>query len=275
MTGDYSSRVWRGGVLACEDFPLASVSDYLDEPDTLVWIDLCSPSVDVLHDLAAELGLHELAVEDALSPHQRPKLDHYESHSFLSCHAVSVDAEGQCLIESEIDAFINTRWLVTVRKDDRFSMREVTARWDRSPRLVVHGAGYLLYGLLDVVVDGYFETVQGFDDYYETVSAGLFADEPLSPHEQRNWFEMRRALVRFHRLVVPMREAVSALMRRDHAHMPQALYPYLQDVYDHVLRASESTDGGRDALIAQSTRSPEASTASTTSASRFLGRRSR
>jgi magnesium transporter len=238
--------VWRKGVLDGEDFPLADVSDQLEDPDTLVWVDFCDPSKELLDELAGELGLHELAVEDALGPHQRPKLDKYESHSFLSCHAVRVESGEARLVETEIDAFISSRYLITVRKDDGFSMEAVLRRWDRSPDLVVHGVSFLLYGLLDVVIDGYFDTVEGFDGYYDEVSEGLFADEPLSPDEQRNWFEMRRALVRFHRLVVPMREAVSGLMRREHETLPEALYPYYQDVYDHVLRINESTDSLRD-----------------------------
>lgn len=246
MTGACTTRVWRKGVLDGEDFPLADVSDQLEDPDTLVWVDFCDPSKELLDELAAELGLHELAVEDALGPHQRPKLDKYESHSFLSCHAVRVDSGEARLVETEIDAFISSRYLITVRKDDGFSMEAVVRRWDRSPDLIVHGVSFLLYGLLDVVIDGYFDTVEGFDDYYDDVSEGLFADEPLSPDEQRNWFEMRRALVRFHRLVVPMREAVSGLMRREHGTLPEVLYPYYQDVYDHVLRINESTDSLRD-----------------------------
>ena len=240
------TRVWRKGVLDGEDFPLADVSDHLADPDTLVWVDLCNPSKDLLDELATELGLHELAVEDALGPHQRPKLDKYETHSFLSCHAVRVEADKALLVETEIDAFINPRYLITVRKADGFSMTPVLRRWDRSPDLVVHGVAFLLYGLLDVVIDGYFDTVEGFDEYYDTVSEALFADEPLSPDQQRNWFEMRRALVRFHRLVVPMREAISGLMRREHATLPEVLYPYYQDVYDHILRVNESTDSLRD-----------------------------
>jgi magnesium transporter len=240
------TRVYRKGELAAENFPVADVSEYLEEPDTVVWVDFCGPSIDQLHEVAAELGLHELAVEDALGPHQRPKLDHYESHLFLSCHAVRVDPERNDLDETEIDAFIGARWLITVRKDDGFVMDPVLARWDRSPDLAGGGVSFLLYGLLDVVVDGYFETVQGFDDFYDRISEGIFADEPLDPAKQRNWFEMRRALVRFHRLVVPMREAVSALMRREQSVVTEELYPYYQDVYDHVLRVSESTDSLRD-----------------------------
>ncbi len=246
MTETCSTRAWRKGVLDGEDFPLSEVSDQLQDPDCLVWVDFCNPSKELLYRLAEELGLHELAVEDALGPHQRPKLDQYETHSFLSCQAVRVEQDDANLAETEIDAFINSRYLITVRKDEGFSMAPVLRRWDRSPDLIVHGVSFLLYGLLDVVIDGYFDTVQSFDDYYDQVSEGLFADEPLSPDEQRNWFQMRRALVRFHRVVVPMRETVSALMRREHATLPEVLYPYYQDVYDHVLRVNESTDSLRD-----------------------------
>ena len=240
------TRVYCKGVLEAEDFPVAEVSDHLERPDTVIWVDLCGPSRDQLHELADELGLHELAVEDALEPHQRPKLDHYATHSFLSCHAVRVDAEAGRLEETEIDAFISARWLITVRKDDKFDIDPVVQRWDRSPDLLVHGVGFLLYGLLDVIVDGYFDAVQCFDEYYDQVSEGIFAETPLQPSEQRHWFQMRQALVRFHRLVVPMREAVSGLMRREHHSVSEDLYPYYQDVYDHVLRVSESTDALRD-----------------------------
>lgn len=244
--GHARTRLYRKGALAAEDFAVGDVSEHLAESDTIVWVDLAGPSKQQLHELAAELGLHELAVEDVLGEHQRPKLDYYPTHRFLSCHAVSVDAQDTRLADTEIDAFISTRWLITVREDDTFDMDPVLRRWDRSPDLAANGVSFLLYGLLDVVVDGYFDAVQTFDDYYDTVSEGIFDGRPLNPSEQRDWFEMRRALVRFHRLVVPMREAVSALMRREHSTVSEDLYPYYQDVYDHILRVSESTDSLRD-----------------------------
>src|SRR3954471_13871696 len=116
------TRVYRHGVLEAEDFPLADVSDQLERPDTIVWVDFCRPSKDDLHALADELDLHELAVDDALGAHQRPKLHHYAHHRFLSCHAVRVDQESGTLQAPEIDAFIHERWLVTVRKDHDFSL---------------------------------------------------------------------------------------------------------------------------------------------------------
>ena len=237
--------MYRNGVVESENFPIADVSDFLAEADTIVWVDMCSPSKDELHVLAEELGLHELAVEDALSPHQRPKLDYYATHLFLSAHSVRVDDSGE-LHKTEIDAFIHERWIITVRKNDDFSMGPVLRRWDRSSDLAKYGVSFLLYGLLDVIVDGYFATVQSFDDFYDEVSDQIFSERPLDPAKQRHWFEMRRSLVQFHRLVVPMREAVSSLMRREHSAVDEDLYPYFQDVYDHILRVSESTDALRD-----------------------------
>ncbi|MDP9326534.1 MAG: magnesium transporter CorA family protein [Candidatus Dormibacteraeota bacterium] len=240
------TRVYRKGVLELDGFPLADVSDYVAQPDTVVWVDFCAPSKDQLHELAKELGLHELAVEDALSPHERPKLDRYATHLFLSCHAVRVDVAAGGLDKTEINAFIHERWLITVRKNDRFTIDPVVERWDRSPDLARYGGSFLLYGLLDVVVDTFFDAIQVFDDYYDQVSEGIFADRPLQPAQQRHWFDMRRALVHFHRLAVPMREAVSSLMRREHSIVAEDLYPYFQDVYDHILRVSESSDSLRD-----------------------------
>jgi magnesium transporter len=244
--GEPMTRVYRKGILEAEGFPVADVSEHLVDPDTVVWVDLCGPTREQLHELAGELGLHELAVEDALEPHQRPKLDRYATHLFLSCHAVRVDVDAGRLGDTEVDAFINERWLITVRENDHFAIDPVLERWDRSPDLAVFGVSFLLYGLLDVIVDSYFDTVQAFDEYYEKVSDGIFADHPLDPAKQRHWFDMRRAMVRFHRLVVPMREAISSLMRREHSPIAEELYPYFQDVYDHILRVSESSDSLRD-----------------------------
>ena len=242
------TRVYCKGVLEAEDFPVADISEHLDRPDTVVWVDFCGPSKEELHELADELGLHELAVEDALGPHQRPKLDHYATHKFLACRAVGLDVESGELTESEVDAFISHRWLVTVRKDESFPLDEVVARWDRSSDLAVHGVSFLLYGLLDVVVDTYFDAVECFDDFYDRISEGIFSETPIPPSEQKHWFQTRQSLIRFHRLVVPMREAVSGLMRREHTGVAEELYPYYQDVYDHVLRVTESTDALRDLI---------------------------
>ena len=239
------SRAYRKGELEAEDFPLADVSDHLAQPDTIVWVDLCNPDAAQLEQLKDELGLHELAVEDALEPHQRPKLDHYEKHIFLSCHIVQLDADHVTLDKTEIDAFVGDRWFITVRKGDELDIDTVVQRWDRSHALATCGVPFLLYGLLDVVADSYFTVIDQFDEYYEKVSDDLFDEHPLDPASQRERFQARQSLVMLHRLVNGLREAVSSLLRRDDA-VPSELDPYFEDVYDHLLRANEMTDSLRE-----------------------------
>ncbi len=239
------SRVYLKGELEAEGFPLEDVSDYLARADTVVWVDLCNPGSVELEKLKEELGLHELAVEDALEPHQRPKLDHYATHLFLSCHMVKLGADEVSVDKTEIDAFISERWFITVRKGNEMDMDLVVKRWDRSADLAVYGVPFLLYGLLDVVADSYFQVIDKFDDFYEQVSEQLFAEQPLDPRSQRSRFVARQSLVKIHRLINGLREAVSSLLRRGDL-VPTELDPYYQDVYDHLLRANENTDTLRE-----------------------------
>ncbi|NIH80205.1 magnesium/cobalt transporter CorA [Amycolatopsis viridis] len=240
------TRVYRHGVLEAENFPAAELSDYLQDPATVVWLDLAEPTAADLATISEELGLHRLAVEDAVSEHQRPKLDRYSSHSFLTAYAVRLDTGTGTLTESELAAFITDRALVTVRKDDRFDIEEVVRRWDGSDDLTKSGTGFLVYGLLDYIVDTHFDAVQAMDDQIEELEDGVFADHVDHTGMQRRSLRLRKSLVSLRRFVLPMREVVNSLMRRDHHLVDEALMPYFQDVYDHVLRASEWTESLRD-----------------------------
>lgn len=107
--GMVSTRLYRNGVLELEGFPVQDISDYVQDPSAVVWLDYCSPSADDLAAISEELGLHALAVEDAIHEHQRPKLDRYDSHLFLTSYAVSLDATTGELATSEIAAFVTSR----------------------------------------------------------------------------------------------------------------------------------------------------------------------
>jgi len=227
------------------DFPVAEISDYLAEPDATVWADFTSPTAEDLATIEEELTLHHLAVEDAVHEHQRPKLDRYDSHLFLAAYAVDLDAETKALSKVEVKAFITERALVTVHPE-AFDIAVVTQRWDSNPDLVKHGVAFLLWGLLDVVVDGHFETVQDLDGEIEVYEELLFDGKNHGTEVQRNSFELRKNLVMLRRAVLPMREVVNTLMRRDIEMMDRQMVPYYQDVYDHVLRATEWTESLRD-----------------------------
>jgi magnesium transporter len=241
-----TTRVYRDGQLILENFPVVDVSEHLAQEGTTVWVDLCAPQAADLALVAEELGLHELAIEDAVDRRQRPKLDRYASHEFLNMYAVRLDVATGELRLSELAAFVTPRALVTVRKDDGFDMAGVVRRWDGSPDLAGYGIGFLLYGLIDEVVDGHFDAVSSLDEEIEKLEDLLFDEASHDADVQRRSFELRKSLVVLRRVVLPMREVVNTLMRRDVAAVSEPMIPYFQDVYDHVLRATEWTESLRD-----------------------------
>ena len=240
------TRLYRNGVLEAEGFPIADVSDHLTDPAATVWFDLCQPTEADLAAISEELGLHPLAVEDAIQEHQRPKLDRYDSHLFVTSYAVHLDTASGELTAAEVAAFVTSNALVTVRKTDGFDIGQVTARWDNSPDLAKYGVGFLLHGLLDVIVDGHFDAVQTLDEQIEELEDQLFIPAARDSEMERRTFELRKSLVVLRRNVLPMREVVNSLLRRDLHVVDDAMQPYFMDVYDHVLRATEWTESLRD-----------------------------
>ncbi len=240
------TRLYRHGVLELEGFPVDDISEHLRDESAVIWLDLRDPDRADLEVLSAEFGLHPVAVEDAVHDHERPKLDRYNGYLFLAAYAVSLDIDTGELDTSELAAFITKRALITVRKDDGLDIGAVLSYWDASPDLAKFGVGYLLHGLLDNIVDGHFAAVRGLDDAIEVVEDQLFSDDPADRDVQRRSFQLRKSLVLLRRVVLPMREVVNALMRRDLHLLTDPMQPYYQDVYDHVLRATEWTESLRD-----------------------------
>ncbi|MEO3867678.1 magnesium transporter CorA family protein [Nonomuraea sp. B12E4] len=242
------TRLYKNGVLEKEGFPIEDVSDYVGDPSNTVWFDLCSPTPADLGVIGEELGLHALAVEDVLSDHQRPKVDTYENHLFITVYGVHFD-DGR-LDPVEVNAFVTHNALVTVRESDHFDIDEVIRRWDSSAHLAEHGVGFLLHGLLDYVVDGQFELVQDLDAQAEAMEESVFEDEVHDSRElQRAMYVLRKDTARLRKITMPMREVVSTLLRRDQGIISDpVLAPYYQDVYDHVLRVTEWVESIREML---------------------------
>jgi magnesium transporter len=240
------TRLYRDGKLELEGFPVADISDYLADRSVTIWLDLRVPDQNDLAVLSEEFGLHPLAVKNALHHSQRPKLDRYPSHLFLTAYGARLDPATGQLATTELAAFITSQALITVRKDDGLDIGAVVERWDESPALAKFGVGYLLYGLLDYVVDGQFEAVQSMDDSIEELEDQLFEDLPRDLQVQRRSFQLRKSLVLLRRIVTPMSEVVGELMRHDMSVVGDDLMPYYQGVYDQALRAAEWTDSLRD-----------------------------
>jgi magnesium transporter len=245
------TRLYRNGELVEEGFPLADVSERLKEPGALVWLEVRSTQREEIDAIHEELGLHQLAVEDALQPHERPKLDRYASHLFLNCFALSLDKESGQIAMAGVSAFVVPNALVTISDED-FPIDEVVARWDAEPELSRYGVGYLVHGLVDYVVDSHLDTAESLDGQLEALEDLLFDDRPTDREMQRRTFELRKSLVRMRRVVAPMRELVLGLMRHEPrpgkvvVKIDPDLEPYFQDIYDHTLRAADWLDSLRE-----------------------------
>ena len=244
------SRVWRDGAIVEEDFPFEQLSAFLADGSCVVWMDITTPDNELLHSLADELSLDVNAVEDAIGEHERPKLTRYPTYKFLTAYCAVLAPDTSKIEFGRLSAFVLHNGLVTVRSNEIFDMTAVVRRWDDSPELTRHGVGALVHGMLDVIVDSHFDAVQRLDDAIEALEDTLFDDKPQSGDVHRQSFELRKSLVQLRRLVLPMREVVGGMQRHDDEgrHGDPELDSYFQDLYDHVLRASEWTESLRDMI---------------------------
>lgn len=247
------ARIWRHGEVN-DDISSESVASALLDKECLVWVDLLDPTEAQLRQLADQLGVGQTAVEDALAPHERAKVTRHGEHLFFTVYSTVLGAgdgsfgKGQ-LGFSRISGFVLPQGLLTIRLTDpsvgAFAMDDVLERWREVGPLLNAGGEALVHGLLDSVVDGHFETIQAFDDALEDLEGELFADRRTGNEFLKTTFAVRKDLVRLRRAVLPMREVVASVMRQ-RGHMDGELLAWYEDLYDHVLRASEWTESLRD-----------------------------
>jgi magnesium transporter len=252
------TRLWVDGDLKTQDFPLEELSAHLHQDAALVWVDLCNPDHRLLAELADELGFDEHAVEDVVEHSERTKATRYASHTFLTVYATGLGPPVPGAIESRlltarVSIFVLPAGVVTVRHEvdpvrPIFDIDEVVRRWDDNADLLGMGSPALLHGVLDVIVDGQFATIQALDDAIESLEDTLFDERPQSRQLQRDTYRLRKELVELRRIVLPMREVVNAVMRRSADANGAALTSWYYDLYDHVIRAAEWTESLRDMI---------------------------
>jgi magnesium transporter len=220
-----------------------SISEVVGKPNTVVWVDAIDATPDDLECIRDEFELHHLALEDATKHGQRPKLEHYPTHAFV------VACGGDL---AEVDVFFGPGWLVTVRdKSDTGVEWDVTTarrRFERSGPAEAT-SGYLLYTVLDAIVDEYFQRLDQMEDRIEELEEIIFdANAPQERTVQSELYSLRRELLVFRRRVQPLRDVVNALLRREVAWVDDLARTYLQDVYDHILRTIDQLDSQRELL---------------------------
>ena len=236
-----SARLYRTG--DHEDLDPSDISRAVHDGDGLLWVDVTDPTDDDLTCLQEEFELHPLAIEDVRHRFQRPKLEQYPTHTFIVAYTSKLQ---------EIDFFVGPRWVITVREPDEkseyWSCDVARSRFERT-RPEPCAPGFLIYVLLDELVDGYLDASDAAEEQLENLENRIFGDQvPEEQSIQRELFDVRRELLLFRRAVVPLREVLNMMLRREVAWVDDATAVHLQDVYDHVLRAIDLIDSQRELM---------------------------
>jgi magnesium transporter len=227
------------------DIPVADIREVLRLPDRFVWVGLHEPSATLLAQVQEEFGLHDLAVEDALRAHQRPKLEEYGDGLFLVLRTAQL-VDGSIRF-GETHVFAGPRYVVSVRHGASLSYAGVRARCESTPALLRKGPGFVLYALMDFVVDNYFPIVDALEDDLERLEEEIF-HEVYDRRTTQRIYAFKRDLVGLKRAVAPLMEVCNRLVRFDSTLVPDDARVYFRDVYDHVVRINETVDTMRELL---------------------------
>lgn len=227
------------------DIPVEKISDYLGTPDQFVWVALKDAQEAELKVMQQEFGLHELAVEDAHHGHQRPKIEEYGNSLFAVIHTVEIK-DGE-LITGEVDIFVESHYVLSVRNRSQQNFLGVRARCEHEPHLLKKGPVFVLYALIDAVVDRYFPVLDSLEIELEAIEEQIFTQGSQRSNIQR-LYELKRKVMALKHAVPPLMEAMSKLYGGRVPPICQDMQEYFRDVYDHLSRINASIDGIRDTV---------------------------
>ncbi|HEY7399782.1 MAG TPA: magnesium/cobalt transporter CorA [Actinomycetota bacterium] len=242
-------HLFRNGSLETTTFDSAEVSAHLDGDAARVWLDVVDPTEDDLAVLKEEFGLHDTSIEDIRHRGQRPKVEAFQGYLFVVTRPLALAEDGE-LEAREVHLLIGRSSLVTIRYSPVFELDTVLKRWERQAELTTEGAGFLLYVLLDEIVDDYLEIVDQYEDMADRLEDEVFSEEDTAADKrelQERFFRVKRGIVEYRRHVMPVRRVLDHLLEETSFVTP-ALQPYYRDVSDHVTRALEFGDNVRDLL---------------------------
>jgi magnesium transporter len=227
------------------DIRQEEIHDYLSRPGSFVWVALKDATPDELFEMQRQFGLHELAVEDAQHGHQRPKLEEYGDSLFAVVH--TVEAAGDELKVGELSIFAGRNYLLSVRNRTEQGFTSVRARTEREPHLLKHGSGFVLYALIDTVVDRYFPVVESLEDELERLEERMFAGTP-SRENIEALYALKQKLTVLKHAAGPLHETTGKLYGGRVPEICSGTQDYFRDVYDHLTRINQSIDSLRDML---------------------------
>ena len=238
-----AARVYHDGKLVRDIGPDEELPEDCDDGD-FFWLGLYEPTPGELEGIARRFGLHPLAVEDALKANQLPKIEAYGDQLFVITRTANLDADT--IHPGETAFFLGSHFFVSVRHGSARTHTDVRARLESLPAKLAHGPDYVLYAVLDFIVDGYFPVVDASEDRMLLVEESVM-DTPLDAAEIRHLYSQRHEIIRFQRLVGMMKDVAGRLAtEEDLPNIDPAVRPFFRDIWDHVQRAEFRLAGLRD-----------------------------
>jgi len=227
------------------DLDIEEISDYLEKPDCFVWVALRDATPAELEKMQEEFALHPLAVEDAHKGHQRPKIEEYGESLFAVVHLLELQ-EGE-LILGEVDIFVGHNFVLSVRNRSSQHLLGVRERCEREPELLRQGAGFVLYAIMDAVVDRYFPLIDAIESDLEAVEAHIF-DKGMARTNIERLYHLKGRMVALKHAVAPLMEAVGKLTSGRVPPVCANSRDYFRDVYDHLTRINAQLETVRDTI---------------------------
>ena len=228
------------------DIKKEQISEYVAHPECFVWVALKDPTPGEMAEMKEEFGLHVLAVEDAMSGHQRPKLDEYGNSLFAVLQVPVI--KGDELEAHELDLFVGPNYVFSVRHSFEPGFVAVRERAEAEPHLLQHGAGFVFYAVMDNIVDRYFPVVDRLEVELENIEARIFTED--SPRQNiQQLYALKHKLMVMRHMVEPLIEVVHKLVGGRVPQVCTGVQDYFRDIYDHLLRVSQQLDGLRDMVV--------------------------
>jgi magnesium transporter len=212
---------------------------------SFVWVGLHAPDKDLLRTVQQRFNLHDLAIEDALTAHQRPKLEVYGDSIFVALRTAQL-IEGKIQF-GETHIFAGRGYVVTVRHGSTTAYREVRSRCESAPKMLAMGESFVVYSIIDFIVDNYFPVLHELEAEADGLEEEVFAHRS-DPTDVERIYELRHELLLLRRAVQPLQEVCNRIMRYDVPLIDHAMNDYFRDIQDHVIRVVEGIDNLRDLL---------------------------
>jgi magnesium transporter len=240
-------KVHSEGAVIDHDLALERISDVLENPRTLTWIDVVAPTPDEMTVLREEFDFHPLALEDAMHLRQRAKIDRYDAFIALFFYAMEVPQDDGEVALSQVAILAGANYVVTFHERALQVLDETSDRWlANHARIENRSAGLLIYSILDSIVDGYLPVIDLLSDKIDELEDAIFRDFDLGT--QQEIFRLKRDILRIRQVLSPERDVLNILMRRDSPAFSEADSRYFLDIYDHLQRVLDSIDTFRDLL---------------------------